>query len=198
MKLHGDYLDTRIKNTDEELGAYSSGIDGLLDRIFDDHGLIACGWSGEWDHALRAAIIRAPNRRFPTFWAARGAIPTRAEDLIKQRGAKVVPITDADSFFADLEQKVATQVEMQQPNPRSIELMIATVKRQISRPELRIQLNDLLADESRRLAQNRRRFPYTRRHGDERRLQGAGRTLRSRDGAADAHVWNHRPLGRRS
>ncbi len=153
LKLHGDYLDTRIKNTDEELGSYSTVIDGLLDRILDDHGLIVCGWSGEWDHALRAAIIRAPNRRYATFWAARGAISIKADELTKKRSAKLIPIEDADSFFGELEQKVATQVEMQRPNPRSTELIIATVKRQISRPELRIQLNDLLSDECRRLAQ---------------------------------------------
>ncbi len=40
VKLHGDYLDTRIKNTDEELGSYSPDLDSLLDRIFDDHGLV--------------------------------------------------------------------------------------------------------------------------------------------------------------
>jgi hypothetical protein len=49
------------------------------------------------------------------------------------------------------QQKVGTQTEMQRPNPRSTELMVATVKRQVSRPDHRIQLNDLLATESGRL-----------------------------------------------
>jgi hypothetical protein len=74
LKLHGDYLDTRINNTDEKLSTYSALMNVILDRILDDHGLIVCGWSGEWDRALRAVITRAPNRRFPTFWAARGTI----------------------------------------------------------------------------------------------------------------------------
>ncbi len=150
VKIHGDYLDIRIKNTEEELGTYSSALDGLLDRIFDEHGLIVCGWSGEWDHALRAAIRRAPNRRFPTFWAARGAMSPKAEDLVSHRRAKTIPILDGDSFFVELQQKVSTQLETQRPDPRSIELLIATVKRQIARPELRIQLSDLLAGENRR------------------------------------------------
>jgi hypothetical protein len=30
LKLHGDYLDTRVKNTDEELSAYSALMDSLL------------------------------------------------------------------------------------------------------------------------------------------------------------------------
>jgi len=40
VKIHGDYLDTRIRNTDSELGAYTPELDTLLDRIIDEHGLI--------------------------------------------------------------------------------------------------------------------------------------------------------------
>ncbi len=151
LKLHGDYLDTRIKNTEEELGVYSSVFDGVLDDILDDHGLITCGWSGDWDHALRAAIIRAPNRRFPMFWASRGVVSPKANDLILKRAGKVIDITDADSFFTGLQQKVAAQVESQRPNPKSLALLVGTTKRYLGRPEFRIQLNDLLADEYRRL-----------------------------------------------
>ena len=46
IKLHGDYLDTRIKNTELELAAYDKAPDVLLDRIFDEYGLIVSGWSG--------------------------------------------------------------------------------------------------------------------------------------------------------
>jgi hypothetical protein len=152
LKLHGDYLDTRIKNTDDELSSYSASMNGLLDRILDDHGLVVCEWSGDWDHALRAAIIRTPNRRYPTFWAVRGTVSVRAADLIEGRAAKIIPIIDADSFFAGLQQRIAVQVESQRPNPRNVELLVATVKRHMGRPEFRIQLNDLLAEETRLLA----------------------------------------------
>ena len=40
IKLHGDYRDTRIKNTPEELSEYSSEMNKLLDRVFDEFGLI--------------------------------------------------------------------------------------------------------------------------------------------------------------
>lgn len=71
IKMHGDYLDTRIKNTPTELEQYDERLNRLLDRVFDEFGLIVCGWSGEWDTALRAAIERCPSRRFTTYWAAR-------------------------------------------------------------------------------------------------------------------------------
>jgi len=62
IKLHGDYLDTRIKNTDSELDHYSPAIDAILDEVLDNFGLVVVGWSGEWDVALRAALLRAPSR----------------------------------------------------------------------------------------------------------------------------------------
>jgi hypothetical protein len=56
IKVNGDYLDTRIRNTYSELANYEGPVDLLLDRIFDDFGLIICGWSAKWDIALKKAI----------------------------------------------------------------------------------------------------------------------------------------------
>ena len=101
FKVHGDYLDTRIRNTPPELDGYPPEFDQLLDRIFDEFGLIVCGWSAEWDGALREAIYRAPSRRFTTYWAARGKPGDEAQRLISHRGAQVIRIENADSFFSD-------------------------------------------------------------------------------------------------
>ena len=72
FKVNGDYLDTRIRNTPDELDEYPQEFDKLLDRIFDEFGLIVCGWSAEWDGALCKAMFRASSHRFTTYWAARG------------------------------------------------------------------------------------------------------------------------------
>ena len=40
VKVHGDYMDTRIKNTISELECYETEMDNLLDRILDEFGLI--------------------------------------------------------------------------------------------------------------------------------------------------------------
>jgi len=108
LKLHGDYKDARILNTDAELTSYPPQFDALLDRIFDDYGLIVCGWSAEWDHALRAAFFRAPNRRYSTFWAARGEPGDGAKELINHRRARVVPIADANAFFRQIREMIET------------------------------------------------------------------------------------------
>jgi SIR2-like domain len=151
VKIHGDYLDTRIRNTDSELGAYTPELDTLLDRIIDEHGLIVCGWSGDWDPALRAAITRAPNRRYPMFWAARGKLSPDAETLISQRAGKVITIEGADAFFERLESLVSAQADSQRTNPRSVELLVASAKKFLARPEFRIQLDELIGNELRRI-----------------------------------------------
>lgn len=154
LKVHGDYLDTRIRNTEEELSVYSAEMNTLLDRIFDEHGLIICGWSADWDPALKAAITRTPNRRYPLFWATRGELTVAAKDLITHRGGKEVYIEGADSFFQDIERMVSVQADFQRPNPRSIELLLASARKYLAKPEFRIQLDQLICDEIRRAAQS--------------------------------------------
>lgn len=151
LKLHGDYKDARILNTDQELSAYPESYDKLLDRIFDEHGLIICGWSGEWDHALRAAFLRAPNRRYPVYWAARDSLGSGARELAIHRSAKTIPISGADEFFQTLQQRVETLEQSQRQNPLSVELLVNSTKRYLAKPEHRIQLDELLSQETERL-----------------------------------------------
>ncbi|MBB5189637.1 hypothetical protein HNQ50_000347 [Silvimonas terrae] len=151
LKLHGDYKDSRILNTDEELSAYSDSYNKLLDRIFDEHGLIICGWSGEWDHALRAAFLRAPNRRYSVYWAARGSLGTGAGELAAHRQAKLISIRSADDFFPLLQQRVETLENSQRQNPLSVELLVNSAKRYLAKTEHRIQLDELFAQETERL-----------------------------------------------
>lgn len=151
MKLHGDYKDVRIRNISEELKSYPPKFNRLLDRIFDEHGLIVCGWSGEWDHALRAAILRTPNRRYPTFWMSRGEPRAAAAELINHRKAQVVESPDADTFFKAIEQRVETLEQSRRQNPLSIDLLVGSTKRYLAKPEHRIQLDELFSEEANRV-----------------------------------------------
>ena len=144
FKVHGDYLDTRIRNTPAELDRYPPEFDQLLDRIFDEFGLIVCGWSAEWDGALRSALNRAPSRRFTTYWAARGEPGDKAQKLIDHRKAQLIPIQDADTFFQNVQQNVESIEEFSRPHPLSTEAAVASLKRYIAEPRYRIQLSDLI------------------------------------------------------
>ncbi|MET7831341.1 SIR2 family protein [Micromonospora sediminicola] len=70
IKLHGDYARIDQLNTVEELSHYSSPLKALLDRVLDEYGLIINGWSGDWDHALVAAIEGTRSRRYPLYWSS--------------------------------------------------------------------------------------------------------------------------------
>jgi hypothetical protein len=147
VKLHGDYLDTRIRNTESELAGYSPQFNQLLDRIFDEYGVIVSGWSGEWDAALRDAVTRAPNRRYPFFWTGRGEPKPIAKDILRHRAGRFIAVTDADTFWTSLAAKVAVQVDLQRTSPRSIKLLTATAKKYLASPDRRIELDDLIREE---------------------------------------------------
>ncbi len=122
----------------------------LLDRILDDHGLIACGWSGEWDVALHKAIMGNPSRRYSTYWAARDPVGDAARQIITHRGAEVVPVTDADDFFRSLRDKLVTLARTQRQRPESVDLLVGTAKRFAARHEHRIEIHDLIESETQR------------------------------------------------
>jgi NAD-dependent SIR2 family protein deacetylase len=151
LKLHGDYKDARILNTDAELGAYPAEFDRQLDRIFDEYGLIVCGWSGEWDHALRGAFLRAPNRRYPVYWMARGLLANAAQELVNHRRARIISAADADAFFTSLLRRVEALEQSQRQNPLSIKLLVNSAKRFLSKSEYRIHLDELFTQEVDRL-----------------------------------------------
>lgn len=147
IKIHGDYLDTRIRNTASELSEYPDEFKQMLDRVFDEYGLVVCGWSAEWDEALRSALVRAPYRRFSTYWASRGAPGDAAQDLIQRKAAHLVPIEGADFFFSKIVELVTALDAFSQPHPLSVDAAVASLKKYMSEPKYRIQLDDLISRE---------------------------------------------------
>lgn len=148
VKVHGDYLNADIRNTVAELDHYDAAMDRLLNQIFDEYGLVVCGWSGEWDEALRAALSRATSRRYGTYFAVRGELAQRARDLLLLRQGVEVPIADADQFFTSLVGKVDALEDLAGRRTLSTAVAVAQAKRYMVRPEGRISLFDLLTQQA--------------------------------------------------
>jgi hypothetical protein len=146
IKLHGDYLDIRIKNTPQELEWYDDRLDALLDRILDEFGLIVSGWSAEWDTALRAALERCQSHRFTTYWTMRGELGETVRRLITLRRGEIIKTHDADTFFGELAEKVAALEEVAQPHPLSAKLAVITMKRYLVDDRHKIRLHDLVME----------------------------------------------------
>jgi len=149
IKLHGDYLDPRIRNTVAELESYAPEMDQLLDRVFDEFGLIISGWSGEWDVALRSAMERCPTRRYSSLWGEPGTLGPKAADLVALRSIQLVQGLGADQLFTRLEEHLSSLAEIaERRHPLTPALAVATAKRWLAEPDKnRIRLHDMVIDE---------------------------------------------------
>jgi len=145
LKVNGDYLDERIKNAPNELSNYARPIASLLKRIFDEYGLIVCGWSADWDHALRAAIERHSGRRFSIYWTVRSNKSDIAKKTIKLISAEQINISDANSFFNDINENVKSLNYFQKAHPLSTKVAINSLKRYMQNSQT-IRLHDLVTN----------------------------------------------------
>lgn len=137
IKVHGDYKDAQIKNTTKELSEYSDEYKAILKRIFNDYGLIVCGWSAEYDTALKEAIRSATNRRYSLFWTSYGELKANEEAklLIDEReGIPIITnkIGGADGFFTKLQEKVEQIEKISIHRPRTEALILSTLKDYLS------------------------------------------------------------------
>lgn len=151
IKVNGDYLDTRIKNTPDELAKYDKRMNQLLNSVFDEFGLVICGWSADWDVALRKRIESTKGHRFTTYWAARGEPEKVIQKLIKLRRGQTIKIIDADSFFQEVVEKIHALDNISFVHPLSPKIAVATLKKYLVDDLHEIRLNDFVSEETEHL-----------------------------------------------
>jgi hypothetical protein len=107
IKLHGDYAQPPLRNTPDELAHYPDEWTALLERVFDEYGLLVVGWSAVWDLALAEALRSCPNHRYPVFWTAHhGRLEEAAKVVVANRRAIAIPVVSADEFLCDTIERV--------------------------------------------------------------------------------------------
>ena len=148
IKVHGDYLSPDLKNTVDELEQYDPAIDQLLDEVFDQYGLVICGWSGMWDPALRNAILRSSGRRFATYWLHRDPLESEAQEIVNHRDAIGIQIQDADGTFGSLADMVEALAGAADQRPQDTAFAVAQLKKYLPDPVHRIKLHDLIATQT--------------------------------------------------
>jgi hypothetical protein len=144
VKINGDYLDTRIMNTPEELTEYDERVSRLLYRIFDEYGLVICGWSGTYDTALIDALKRAGGRRYMTYWISRGEPSESERELTSFVKGKSIEAEGADDFFTSLLEKVEALDAFGGDDPLSAPVAVATAKRYLDDAERRVRLREFI------------------------------------------------------
>lgn len=119
--------------------------------MFDEYGLVICGWSAHWDTALVHALESTPNRRYPLYWDSRSCKGDTAQSLINSRRGVVVPASGADELFTGLQESVEALARLAEP-PLTTAMAIAQLKRYLPDPVHRIDLHDLVMDSAVRVA----------------------------------------------
>ena len=164
VKLHGDILQpSSMRAIDIELEFYGDDIRLLLDRTLEEYGLLICGWSAEYDVALRDAIERRQSRRYPFWYAHRRTPGEQAQRLIARPEITPVPITDANSFFAELHHKVVARETFSLPSPEPTDMLVSELRLHLIEGSHPIVIDDLVAKQVERCYstfQDREMFPY--------------------------------------
>ena len=144
IKINGDYLDTKFLNIKSELSKYDDKLEELLKEVFENFGLITCGWSAKWDLALVELIKSAHKFRFSSFFTYVRNYDDEFKQLAEYRKGKMVLINDADSFFNEIYENVDAMERNEIEHPLTKEIAIARLKKYVVSEVNKIQLNDLL------------------------------------------------------
>lgn len=143
IKVNGDYLDLRIKNSESELLEFDPTLDKHLERIFSDHGLIFCGWSATWDIALRKVVERSHTKKYFHYWIAPHDLSEEGNSLASLLGAKIIK-SEANDFFEALSTKTRLLNNSLEQHPYSIEQAVAEVKMLLPKADSKIALADFV------------------------------------------------------
>lgn len=143
LKIHGDYQDTRILNTPAELEKYHRDMARFLGRIFEDFGLIVCGWSAQWDTALRENLLRNFSARYSLWWATIEELNPGAAEIVRRFDGSVCPTLGADHFFDDLNEKLLSLEEIRHEE-LTRDVVVAAAKRYVVDDSARVRLTELV------------------------------------------------------
>lgn len=144
VKINGDYIDCKFRNTSEELDIYPDEMKYYLQRIFEDYGLVTCGWSADWDKGLIDIIKSSPHPRYRSFLTSVGDPGDNLKELSKMRHGEIMPIKGADELFSELcEQIMALKAYAISANMNQ-EMRIARLKKYLSGEQYRIEFTDAI------------------------------------------------------
>ena len=110
-KLHGDYLFSDIKNTEEETRTLTDNMRNKLRSVLGERGLLVIGYSGN-DNSVMSLLEQMgyDGGFFPygLYWIFKEANPPgkRVKDLIDKTGGKLLPIYDAESLLLTISKRL--------------------------------------------------------------------------------------------
>lgn len=150
IKINGDYIDCRFRNTAEELDVYPSKLHEFLSRIFSEFGLITCGWSATWDKGLTDIIRSMENRRYASYFTYVGKPSEALKELSEFRQGELCDIENADIFFTELNERIKALTGCDAEHPLNKDIILARTKKYLASPQGNIAFSDLFEAEGQR------------------------------------------------
>ena len=144
IKINGDYIDCQFRNTTEELDEYPEQMKLYLRRIFEEYGLVTCGWSGEWDKGLIEIIKSATHSRYNSFFTYVGGVKDNISTLSRDRVGELMPIENADNLFSELYEQIMALEKYDANANMNHEMMMARVKKYLSAKQYDIEFADIV------------------------------------------------------
>lgn len=144
VKINGDYMGCNFRNTTEELDEYPEEMKQYLQRVFEDYGLVTCGWSGDWDKGLIRILEDAPRSRYASFFTYVGEETEVLKALSEKLEGETMSIKGADELFSELfKQVMALNGRAVRTNMRQEE-RIAQVRNYLSSEQHAIDFADMI------------------------------------------------------
>nr|WP_230322847.1 SIR2 family protein [Cellulomonas hominis] len=151
IHLHGDYLNpTSMLNTTDELSTYHPDMAALLRDVLTNYGLVAAGWSGVYDPALREAIREHYPPRFTMTWVEPFEQRVEAVELRTAKHGTLIR-ADADTALGMLADAVTSMRARRARHPLTVTVAAETARRELSGRWVAIELHDTLGAEFTRL-----------------------------------------------
>jgi hypothetical protein len=147
VKVNGDYQSCKFLNTTEELKNYSRKMKDYLKRIFEDFGLITCGWSARWDKALVEILRQSPKSPFTSFFTYVNELESDLSCASKYRNGINIRINSADEFFSEVYERVVAMENLYNKKDIDKDVFVARIKRYICKPEYKVELDELIESE---------------------------------------------------
>lgn len=144
VKINGDYIDCNFRNTSEELDIYPEEMKYYLQRIFEDYGLVTCGWSADWDKGLIDIIKSSPHPRYSSFFTSVGNASNNLTELSKIRGGEIMPIKGADELFSELCEQVMALEKYAMKADMDQVVRTVRLKRFLSDEQYRMEFADVI------------------------------------------------------
>ncbi|MDD2286146.1 MAG: SIR2 family protein [Bacteroidales bacterium] len=144
VKINGDYMDCKFRNTTEELDVYPVPIKKYVHRILEDFGLITCGWSAKYDKGLVEIINSSPTSRYNSFFTHIEEPNVELKALAISRHGEIMNINSADDLFSELYQQVMALQKINASRCMDQEMMMSRVKKFLTSNLYDIEYSDLI------------------------------------------------------